>query len=173
MAWVPATISALVLLALLYPLLSPRLRRGRRARKAHRGGVVHLYANYDEDLRYEPLHDDDIMPVSRADFERFGYHPRGESAVVPRTFRGRVAGDEKVRLWSSNDESLRPVWVCTWQSVELPGVAPTTRSVAGLTKEFLKKSGDQDARDVQQGAGAGTHDETPAPSVAGEPPPVC
>lgn len=168
MAWVPATIAALVLLVLLYPLLSPRLRRGRRARQAHRGGVVHLYPNYDEDLRYEPRHDDDIMPVSRAGLESFGYHSGGESAVVPRTFRGRVAGDEKVRLWSSHDESLRPVWVCTWQSVELPGVAPTTRPMVSLTREFLERSGDQDARGVQQRAGADGHDESPAPSAGDE-----
>jgi hypothetical protein len=140
MAWIPAALAVVLVLAVSFPFLMPRLTRGRRARKAHRGDVVHLYANYDDDLRFEPRHERDIVAVARRELEAFGYRPGSESAVVPRTFRGRVAGDERLRLWTPRDESLRPVWVCTWHGVELPRVeAPA--GTATLTREFLATAG--------------------------------
>lgn len=118
--------------------------------KAHRGDVVHLYANYDEDLRFEPRHERDIMAVARRELDAFGYRPGSESAVVPRTFRGRVPGDARIRLWTPRDESLRPVWICTWHGVELPHVEAPAGTVT-LTREFLARVEIAPASVVPQG----------------------
>jgi hypothetical protein len=140
MAWVPVASVALLVLALLYPVLRPRLSRGRRARSAHRGNVVHWYPNYDEDLRYEPLHSEDIVPIRRDSLKRFGYTESSQFAIVPRTFRGRVKGDSKLRLWTSSDEDLRPVWVCAWrQPLDLPLVAEPPLSTVQLSREHLAR----------------------------------
>lgn len=137
MSWVPAAFVLLLLVAVLYPLLEPRLTQGRRARRAHRGGVVHWYPNYDEHMQFEPRLERDIIPVRRDDLADLGYRESQETAIVPRTFRKRIAGDLRFRLWIAEDEALRPIWICCWQ-----GVDPLPRGdarVFRLTRELLHR----------------------------------
>lgn len=137
MSWVPVAFAALLLAAVLYPVAAPFLARERRARHAHRGGVVHWYPNYDEAMQFEPRMDRDIIPVTRGDLERLGYRPGFEDAVVPRTFRRRVPGDDRFRLWTSTDESLRPVWICCWKRPEFAPADAERTDAATLTREML------------------------------------
>lgn len=145
MTWAPVALAALLLAAIAYPFLAPRLRREMRARETHRGHVVHVYVNYDEDLHFEPREENDILPVARRELERFGYSPADETAVVPRTFRRRIAGDEHLRLWNPSDASLRPVWVCTWSGVEL-GSTSASVPPALIRAPFERRDSDRSIR---------------------------
>lgn len=138
MSWVPAAFAALLLLVVLYPFVEPHLTRERRARRAHRGGIVHWYPNYDEEQQFEPRMDRDIIPIHRSDLTRFGYHAGLEIAVVPRTFRNRVPGDGRFQLWKPQDESLRAIWICCWHGVEFPG--ESAGDTMSLTRSMLLRA---------------------------------
>jgi len=140
MSWVPVAFAVLLLLVVVYPFVEPRLTQGRRARRAHRGGVVHVYPNYDEDLSFEPRMSEDIVAVRRIDLIDLGFQPRDESTVVPRTFRRRVAGDVHLELWKSTDHTLRGLWVCAWHGVEVPITSVETAPHSRLTRQMLLRS---------------------------------
>ena len=137
MSWLPVVFAALLLMAVLYPFAAPFLARERRGRRAHRGGVVHWYPNYDESMQFEPRMERDIIPVTRSDLHGLGYRPGSEDAVVPRTFRHRVPGDVRFRLWTSPDESLRPLWICCWHGLELAGTGHAREGLTRLTRDML------------------------------------
>lgn len=137
MTWAPVALAALLLLAVAYPLIEPFLSRERRARRVHRGGVVHWYPNYDEDLQFEPRHEADIVAVRRSELLHLGYAPGSSSVVVPRTFRRRVAGDANLQLWRSRDETLRPVWICDWHGREIHTASQPVPDVLPLTHALL------------------------------------
>lgn len=110
-----AAVLALLLLAIvLSPIVMRRFRLARRERAVHLGGSCHWYANYDEELRYEPQSGADIVRVLRDDVLRRGYAPTSEVQITPRTFRHRVPGDSKIRLWKNGDASLPALWLCEW-----------------------------------------------------------
>lgn len=103
-----------LLVVVLFPFVSKRLRAARRGRAVHLDGSCHWYANYDEDLRYEPRLRSDIIRLTRAEVIERSYRPTLESQVVPRTFRHRVPGDTRVRLWRSERQDAPPLWLCEW-----------------------------------------------------------
>lgn len=154
MTWVPVALAALLLLAVAYPLIEPFLSRERRARRAHRGRVVHWYPNYDEDLRFEPRHEADIVAVRRSGLLHLGYAPGSRTVVVPRTFRRRVAGDANLQLWRSHDETLRPVWICDWHGREIHAASLPALDVLPLTHALLLRidSGPAPAFDDERAA---------------------
>ncbi|MBI2213448.1 MAG: hypothetical protein HYU52_07365 [Acidobacteria bacterium] len=103
-----------LLFVVLFPFVSKRLRAARRGRAVHLNGSCHWYANYDEELRYEPKRRSDIIRIERSELFARGYKPADVRQVVPRTFRRRVPGDTHVRLWKSDRRSLPPLWLCQW-----------------------------------------------------------
>ncbi|MGK2855697.1 MAG: hypothetical protein ACSLFQ_00685 [Thermoanaerobaculia bacterium] len=108
-------VAALLLLAVvLGPILVRRLRLARRERAVHLDGGCHWYANYDEDLRYEPQSRADIVRLRRDELLDRGYRATEDVQVVPRTFRHRVPGDVKIRLWTSSQPETKPLWLCEW-----------------------------------------------------------
>ncbi|MCM2314767.1 MAG: hypothetical protein NDJ92_06400 [Thermoanaerobaculia bacterium] len=109
-----AVLALLLLVIVLSPIVMGRFRLARRERAVHLGGSCHWYANYDEELRYEPRSGADIVRVLRDDVLRRGYAPTSEVQVVPRTFRHRVPGDSKIRLWKNGDVASPPLWLCEW-----------------------------------------------------------
>jgi len=103
-----------LLVVVLFPFVSARLRAARRGRAVHLGGSCHWYANYDEELRYEPKRRSDIVRLTRSDVLARGFRPTDDVQVIPRTFRHRVPGDTKVRLWRSGTNGSPPLWLCEW-----------------------------------------------------------
>lgn len=103
-----------LLVVVLLPFMSRRLRVARRGRAVHLNGSCHWYANYDEELRYEPKRRSDIVRLDRRDVLSRGYKVTDERQVVPRTFRRRVPGDTHVRLWRSDRQGMPPLWLCQW-----------------------------------------------------------
>jgi hypothetical protein len=171
MSWVPVAFAALLLAAVLYPVVAPFVARKRRARHAHRGGIVHWYPNYDDAMQFEPTMDVDIIPVVRHELERMGYSPASDDALVPRTFRRRIPGDVRFRLWTSADASLRPVWICCWQGFDLAHGDTGNTGMIHLTRDMLLR-GDSAAdvsldasAAVKTGPGADTPGWTPRAST--------
>jgi hypothetical protein len=110
-----AAVGALLLLAIaISPIVLRRLRAARRGRAVHLDGGCHWYANYDEDLRYEPHSHVDIVRLTREDVLARGYAPTDDVQAVPRTFRHRVPGDRRIRLWRKKDSPEAPLWLCEW-----------------------------------------------------------
>ena len=109
-----AVLALLLLVIVLSPIVMERLRLARRERAVHRGGSCHWYANYDEELRYEPHSGADIVRLLRDEVLRRGYAPTSEVRIIPRTFRHRVPGDSKIRLWKNGDASSPALWLCEW-----------------------------------------------------------
>lgn len=109
-----AVLALLLLVIVLSPIIMGRFRLARRERAVHLGGSCHWYANYDEELRYEPHSGADIVRVLRDEVLRRGYAPTSEVQIIPRTFRRRVPGDSKIRLWKNGDASLPALWLCEW-----------------------------------------------------------
>lgn len=109
-----AVLALLLLLIVLSPIVMRRFRLARRERAVHLDGSCHWYANYDEELRYEPHSGADILRVPRDEVLRRGYSPTSEVQLIPRTFRHRVPGDLKIRLWKSGDAAVPSLWLCEW-----------------------------------------------------------
>lgn len=109
-----AVLALLLLVIVLSPVVMRRFRLARRERAVHLDGSCHWYANYDEDLRYEPHSGADILRVPRAEVLRRGYSPTSEVQLIPRTFRHRVPGDLKIRLWKNGDAAVPSLWLCEW-----------------------------------------------------------
>jgi hypothetical protein len=103
-----------LLVVVLFPFVSGRLRAARRERAVHLGESCHWYANYDEELRYEPKRRHDIIRLTRPELLARGYRPTEDVQFVPRTFRYRVPGDWKIRLWRSDRNGAAPLWLCEW-----------------------------------------------------------
>ncbi len=138
MLWFSVALVALLLAALASPLFVSRVNKGRRARHAHRHGVVHWYPNYDIDLQFEPNHDRDVIAVSRADLTQLGYRPSDEHVRVPRTFRRHVPGDRTLSLWTAEDATLRPLWICSWRHrVDLPIARDDSNPTLRLDRAIL------------------------------------
>ncbi len=111
---VAAVLALLLLVIVLSPIILRRVRLARRERAVHRDGGCHWYANYDEDLRYEPHSHADIVRLPREDVLHKGYRPTEDVQIVPRTFRHRVPGDVKIRLWKNGDPNAIALWLCEW-----------------------------------------------------------
>jgi hypothetical protein len=111
---VAAVLALLLLVIVLSPIILRRFRLARRERAVHRDGGCHWYANYDEDLRYEPHSHADIVRLPREDVLHRGYRPTEDVQIVPRTFRHRVPGDVKIRLWKNGDPDAIALWLCEW-----------------------------------------------------------
>lgn len=109
-----AVLALLLLVIVLAPIITRRFRLARRERAVHLDGSCHWYANYDEELRYEPRSGADIVRVLRDEVLRRGYAPTSEVQIIPRTFRHRVPGDSRIRLWKNGDASSPALWLCEW-----------------------------------------------------------
>lgn len=107
-----AVLALLLLVIVLSPIAARRFRLARRERAVHLDGSCHWYANYDEDLRYEPQSGADILRVPREEVLRRGYAPTSEVQLIPRTFRHRVPGDQRIRLWKNGDAAVPSLWLC-------------------------------------------------------------
>ncbi len=115
----------------------------------HRHGVLHWYPNYDDDLRFEPKHDRDIIAVSRASLAQLGYEPTDDHVRVPRTFRRQVAGDRQLRLWKPKDATLRPVWICCWvHRVDLSSSRDDLNPTLQLDHTLLARADDNPSADT-------------------------
>ncbi len=108
-----AGMAVLVFGALLYPAIVPVMRLRKREWRAHRGHVLHWYANFDENLHYEPCYEADIVPLTLSEVIRRGYSSTKIVMIVPRTLRGRVAGARQLTLWKSSAPDAAPMWLCT------------------------------------------------------------
>ena len=138
MAWLYITVAVVIAVGVLVAVFASGSFGSRRGRHVHRGGTVHWYPNYDEDLRYEPLNESDIVAISRGDLVAFGYSSSSEEHVVPRTFRGRIPGDHRLRLWTSVNRDLRPIWVCV--SPNIPELLASDVATIALSNELLALS---------------------------------
>lgn len=172
-----AAFAALGLLAVvLFPIVSKRLRAARRGRAVHLGGSCHWYANYDEELRYEPKRRSDIVRLTRPDILARGYRPTDDVQVVPRTFRHRVPGDTKIRLWRSEREAVPPLWLCEWATDPVRvsiGVGerervPGVESVP-LADGVLEANTDGDASEIGSIASPTGDDDTLSPGSGTQP----
>ena len=111
MRWlVIAMIVGLAVIA--YPSLAAALNRMWRKRRSHRGGLRHWYTNFDDRLQYEPVHDQDIVELSLSELDAAGYRPEGTIERIPRTFRHRIAGDHRIRLWRNPAAEAEARWIC-------------------------------------------------------------
>jgi hypothetical protein len=143
-----------LLVVVLFPLVSRRLRAARRERAVHFGGSCHWYANYDEELRYEPKRRSDIVRLTRDDLRGRGYEPTGEVQLVPRTFRLRVPGDRRIRLWKSGARGVPPIWICEWATDPVRLAIGERESVPGVETGPLPEP-DWDAPAPPRSAAAG------------------
>lgn len=142
----------------------------------HLGGSCHWYANYDEELRYEPKRRSDIVRLTRPDILARGYRPTDDVQVVPRTFRHRVPGDTKIRLWRSEREAVPPLWLCEWATDPVRvsiGVGerervPGVESVP-LADGVLEANTDGDASEIGSIASPTGDDDTLSPGSGTQP----
>jgi len=160
-----------LLLVVVFPFVATRLRTARRGRAVHLGGSCHWYANYDEDLRYEPKRRSDIVRLTRSDVLARGYRPTDDVQLVPRTFRHRVPGDTKVRLWRSDRNGSSPLWLCEWatdpvrvsigvgERERVPGVESIPLADGVLDAQADDSVGAPGLGSGEAGEGAGTRPE--------------
>jgi hypothetical protein len=112
MSWTDVLIGAVLLSALGAPVAYDFFRGRRRASRVHSGHRHHWYVNFSDKLEYEPMFDEDIRTVRKDEMIEQGYRPTKLVHRVPRTFRGRITGDEEIRLWKADRAELPPAWLC-------------------------------------------------------------